>query len=151
VSVHLKSLVLGAVLALLGLAGAAALLFSLGRGDYRPVFREQVLPSGRRVAVTALHLAWGTEHGERTVANDALDVEFVLSSPGAPDAAREAEAREVFDLVRPLAEQLGLRGSTVSAFPQAERKGHYDQFLFRRAPSGPWTVERKAAKVFANE
>jgi hypothetical protein len=55
-------------------------------GKHASVWREQTLPSGKVVKVTACHLAWGLEHDERTPGADSFALEFVYTRPDAPDA-----------------------------------------------------------------
>src|SRR5262245_41217048 len=86
------------------MCATVALFLGCG-GEYRAGWGEVKLPSGRLVKVTACHLAWGVEHDERTPGNDSFDMEFVYDSPDANDDMRNREAKEAFELIRPIAEQ----------------------------------------------
>jgi len=74
--------------------GVALLLLCACGGNFHQPWREQKLPSGRTVKVTAFHLAWGIEHDERDPGKDSFDMEFVFQTPDAADEAREKEAKE---------------------------------------------------------
>ena len=138
-------------------AARCALLFVLaglgatGCRESRPIWREQSLPSGRTVKVTSLHLVWGVEHDERTPAQDCFALEFVYSRPEVNDEAREREARDVFELIRPASEQWSFKTATLAGFPGLVRKGSYDLFVFNRGDDGRWKMERTPRKVFAND
>ena len=141
--------VLGVTAALVALAVLVA--SGCGRGIQFGVWRDQVLPSGRVVKLTQATLAWDDEHGERHPKGDAFALEYVRSEPGADAAAREREALEVFELIRPTSELWGLETATLSGFPKVERRGRYDLFVFRRGGDGAWAVERSERKVFVDD
>jgi len=126
-------------------------LSSLGCGVGRPIWHDQVLPSGRTVKVTSFNLVWGIEHDERDVSKDSFALEFATTTPTDDAAAQEREALEVFELIRPASELWGLPSADVSRFPTVERKGRYDIFHFTRESDGKWSVTRQSAKVFAND
>lgn len=127
-----------------------ALLFS-GCGDHPSIWREQKLASGKVVKVTSCILTWGIEHDERTVGNDSFALEFVYSNPTATEEARELEAKEVFELIRPISEQWALPQASLAGFPTLTRRGKYDIYAFKREADGHWSCERSSRKVFANE
>ena len=52
------------------------------------ISREQVLPPGRTVKVTACSLAWGSEQDERFPDQDIFAMEFVSSNPQVAEAER---------------------------------------------------------------
>src|SRR6266480_748438 len=89
-------------------------------------------PSGRSVKVTSCLLVWGAEHDERFPSNDCFALEFVYTDPDANDEAHEQEAKEVFELIRPVSEQWGFATATVAAFSTIERGRWYDLFIFER-------------------
>ncbi len=120
-------------------------------GDFHSVWREQTLPSGKVVKVTSMNLVWGVEHDERSPEKDCFSMEFVSNQPQAEPAAREQEAREVFELMRPVSEQWGFKHAEMAGFPTIQRKGHYDRFYFERGADGQWSCRREDAKVFAND
>lgn len=150
-NIQIKSLILGFGAALGLLALAAVALFWFAAGQVPGVFREQRLPSGKVVQVTSFLLTWGTDHGERLPHLDEFALEYVATHPDAEPAEKDAEAREVFELIRPVSELWGFDKATVAAFRQVKRKGVYDLFLFRRSPEGNWSFTRQPAKVFIND
>jgi hypothetical protein len=117
----------------------------------RPIWHDQLLPSGKTIKVTSFNLTWGVEHDERQADKDCFALEFVSANPTADPAAREREALEVFELIRPAPELWGLKTAVVSGFPSVERKGRYEIFIFTRGSDGRWSVTRQSAKVFAND
>jgi hypothetical protein len=129
---------------------ALAWLFFSSGGDFHTPFREQTLVSGRTVKVTAAYLAWPDEHGPAGQQAD-FEMEFVSASPGAAPEAREQEAREVFELIRPTSERWGMDMAVVSRFPSLVRKGRYDLYLFRRKADGSWSSEHQDRKVFSTD
>ncbi len=139
-------------IALLGLGLAAfAWLFFGGPGEFHTPWLAQKLPSGRTVKVTSMVLAWPDEHGPPDQPPGDFELEFVSANPGAAPAAREQEAREVFELIRPTAELWGMNEAIVSEFPTLQRKGRYDLYVFRREPGGSWRSEHQDRKVFATD
>jgi len=130
---------------------ATGLLAWSGCGESHPTWREQKLPSGRVVKLTMVYFGWGVEHDERTVGNDGFAVEFVCTQPDAPPDARAREAKEVFELIRPISEQWDLKLASVAGFPSVTRKGKYDLYLFRRDANGAWKSEHEERKVFATD
>ena len=131
---------------------AVTLVFLSACGGYsRPLWHDQQLPSGKVVKVTSFHLVWGVEHDERDATKDSFALEYVSVNAQAEPAQREAEAREVFELIRPISEQWGFRMATMAAFPSLERQGRYDLYRFDRQPDGRWSATRSEAKVFAND
>jgi hypothetical protein len=122
-----------------------------GCGAGRPIWHDQVLPSGKTIKVTSFHLVWGVEHDERDTGKDCFSLEFVSADPTAERAAKDREALEVFELIRPASELWGFKTAIVSGFPALERKGRYEIFTFTRGADGRWSVVRQSAKVFAND
>jgi hypothetical protein len=118
---------------------------------FRTVWHGETLASGSMVKVTSFNLVWGTDDDDRDVHKDSFAIEYVTADPGADTVRREAEALQVFELVRPVSEQWGFRSATLAAFPILERKGHYDLYIFERATDGRWSFKRSDMKVFANE
>src|SRR5262245_56942110 len=127
-----------------------ALLSGCG-GAPRPLWHDVKLPSGKTVKVTSFNMVWGIEHDERDAAKDSFALEYVMTDPQADVARREAEAREVFELVRPASEQWGFPTASLAAFKTVERKGRYDLYLFQRQPGGAWAFTRSEAKVFVTD
>ena len=134
----------------IALLGMLALLLG-GCGEFRPVWREQTLPSGRVVKVTSCLFTWGVEHDERFPDLDSFALEYVSARPDASDGDREQEAKEVFELIRSTSELWGCKRASVAGFPTLNRKGKYDLFVFERAPDGKWSCTRFPQKVFAND
>lgn len=118
---------------------------------YRTVWHGQKVPSGNTIKVTSFNLVWGIEHDDRNVHMDSFAIEYVTADPNADAARREAEALQVFELVRPVSEQWGFRVASMSAFPTLRRKGRYDLYQFEREPDGRWSSKRSEAKVFADD
>lgn len=118
---------------------------------FHTLWHGERLPSGNTVKVTSFQLVWGIEHDDRDVGKDALAIEYVMAEPGAGPAHRQAEALQVFELVRPVSEQWGFRTASLAAFPTLKRRGRYDRYRFERQGDGRWTVSRSEAKVFAND
>jgi hypothetical protein len=88
----------------------------LGCGEAPPLWREQKLPSGKQVKVTSMLLARGAEHDERFLDKDCFTLAFVTTQAEADSQTREREAREVFELIRPISEQWGFKSATLTAF-----------------------------------
>jgi hypothetical protein len=120
-------------------------------GENRPLWREQKLPSGRMVKVTSCLLTWGVEHEERTMDNDSFALEFVYDRSDSTDAERDQEAKEAFELIRPISELWGLKHASVAGFPTMTRKGRYDVFVFDRTADGAWKSTRSTRKMFATD
>jgi hypothetical protein len=119
------------------------LLLACGCSEPPRPWREQTLPSGRVVKVAAFYLALGLEHDERLPGHDCFGLEFVFGRAAAEPDEREQEAKEVFELIRPISEQWGFATATLTAFATPERARHFDFFVFRRAPDGLWSCQRE--------
>ena len=133
-------------------AAAFVLLLSAGCDDhFHTLWHGERLASGSTVKIVSFNLVWGIEHDDRDVARDSFAIEYVSAIAGADVAAREAEAAQVFELVRPVSEQWGFRSASMSAFPTLQRKGRYDLYGFERHADGHWSFTRSDAKVFAND
>ncbi len=117
----------------------------------RPLWHDQLLPSGKTIKVTSFNLVWGVEHDERDADKDCFALEFVSADPTADGASHEREALEVFELIRPTSELWGFKTAVISGFPSVERKGRYEIFIFTRGSEGQWSFTRQPAKVFAND
>ena len=108
-------------------------------GPFRTPWHSETLASGSKVKVTSFNLVWGAEHDEHTIGQDCFAIEYVTAYPGADAKGREAEAAEVFELVRPVSEQWGFREATVASIPTLEHKGLYDLHWYQRQPDGHWS------------
>lgn len=106
--------------------------------ESRPVWREQKLPSGRPVKVLFMTLAWGIEHDDRFPDHDAFALWYVTTVPEGGPKEREQEAREVFELIRPVSEQWGFKSASLSAYQTPQRERYYDLFIFNRGDDGQW-------------
>lgn len=120
-----------------------ASLFStvlFGCSESRPVWREQKLPSGGQVKVLFVTLAWGVDHDprERYPNNDEFTLWYVTTLPDGSPQDREREALDVFELIRPISEQWGLKSATLSAYRTPQRERYYDLFIFKRGDNGKW-------------
>ncbi len=138
----------GAVVALM-LAGGAVLLHAAPDGPKEQHHRTLKLASGRTVEVTTLYLGFGDEHSGRGAIDDGVGVEYVATSP--EPGARDREAAEVFDAIRPLVESLGVPTASIAAFPSLVRKGRYDRYDYTRDAGGAWTPRHVDAKLSAND
>jgi hypothetical protein len=151
VKIQIKSAALGFVLASLLALLIVVAGFLFIDAHSRPIFRDQVLPSGKKLKITSFNLAWGVEHEERRPGDDTFALEYVSSVPDADPKLLDQETLEVFELIRPVSEQWGFKQATISAFPTTQRKGKYHIYEFTRAPDGKWTFNRQSAKVYAND
>jgi len=110
-----------------------------GRFPFKTPWHPEKLASGSTIKVTSFNLVWGAEHDEHTLGKDCFHIQYVSLHPDADAAARQAEATEVFELVRPVSEQWGFGEATVSAIPALEHRGPYDVYGFRRQADGHWS------------
>lgn len=108
-------------------------------GPFKTPWHSEKLGSGEVIKVTSFNLVWGAEHDDHALGKDCFAIEYVTAHPDADAKRREAEATEVFELVRPASEQWGFREATVAAIPTLEHKGLYDLYWFQRQPDGHWT------------
>ncbi len=129
----------------IGVCLLAAACFS---GPFHQPFREQRLPSGGVIKITSCLLAWHDDHGP---SGDSFELEYVSAVPPSQPEQREREAWEAFELIRPVAERLGLADASVAAFPTLERTGRFDLFVFTRSTNGGWSVTREERKVHIND
>ena len=106
--------------------------------DSHPSWRDQKLPSGRPVKVLLMTLALGVEHDERFPDHDAFALWYVTNLPEGGPTERELEAREVFELIRPISEQWGFKSASLSAYKTPQRERYYDLFIFDRSDDGQW-------------
>ncbi|HWA08600.1 MAG TPA: hypothetical protein VG838_03950 [Opitutaceae bacterium] len=109
-------------------------------GEFHDPWREQKLPSGKSVKIKSLQIAWGIEHDEpRSPEKDCFNLMFVYSAPAASAEAHAQEAKEVFELIRPISEQWGFKRAEVMAYFAPEHDVHYDAFSFERSAAGEWS------------
>lgn len=148
--VQMKSVVLGFGLACLLLVGILAAFLFVARND-RPIFRDQLLASGKTVQINSFHFVWGVEHDERRKRDDSFALEYVSSVAHEDLAGLDRETLEVFELIRPVSEQWGFQSATISVFPTVQRKGRYYIYTFSREPPGRWTYQRNSAKVYIDD
>lgn len=132
-------------LALLMVAGIATACGADG-GESTQLIHEQRLSSGKTVKVVSCVLAWGAEHDQRFPNRDGFALEYIANVPRDPAPALDAEALEVFELIRPLSEQWGLQTATVSALRSPDRTGTWDVFAFTRSSSGTWSHTSQTIK-----
>jgi len=111
-----------------------------GNYPFKTPWHPEKLASGSTIKVTSVNLVWGAEHDEHTLGKDCFDIQYVALHPDADAATRQAEATEVFELVRPVSEQWGFGEATVSAIPVLDHRGPYDVYWFRRQPDGHWSA-----------
>ena len=148
---QIKWLALGFGLSYLLLAAVVVAAFMFLGHDNRPVFRDQILASGKIIKVTSFHLAWGVEHEERRTSDDVFAMEYVSLVGHADQAALDREILEVFELIQPISDQWGFKRAEISSFPTTQRKGRYFIYSFTKTPEGKWTHKRESAKVFVND
>src|SRR4029453_17066931 len=108
----------------------------------RPIWRDQLLPSGKTIKFTSFNLVGGGGQDDRDATKDCLALEFVSSNPAADLAAQEREAWEVFELIRPASELWQFKSAAVSAFPALEHRGRHSIFSFTRGADGKWSATR---------
>ena len=108
-------------------------------GPFRTPWHPETLASGETIKVTSFNLVWGAEHDDHTLGKDCFAIEYVTSFADADAKRREAEAAEVFELVRPASEQWGFREATVAAIPTLDHRGLYDLYWFQRQADGHWS------------
>jgi len=120
-------------------------------GSFHPPTKEVHLQSGKVIRVTSCFLAWGADHDQRLASQDAFALEYVSPALASAPEELDREAREAFELIRPISEQWGFVSASVSAFPTAERTGKYEVFLFFRSSQGSWSYTRHSEKVFNTE
>ena len=75
--------------------------------------RKQVLPSGKQITLIDVHFGFGARDN---AGNDSFVVGYVSTDPNVGPAANQQEALEVFELIRPISEQWGLKEAEVEAF-----------------------------------
>jgi len=100
--------------------------------------RKQVLPSGKQITLIDVHFGFGARDN---LGNDSFVVGYVSTDPNAGPTVNQQEALEVFELIRPVSEQWGLKEAEVEAFPTSKNKGSYVSYQFRRAPDGKWSSQ----------
>lgn len=108
-------------------------------------YREQLLPSGGKVKIIGLNLAFG----DRTSGSqDVMILSYQTTFFDPSNAYRKKEAYEVFELVRPMCEQWSLNGANLMAFHGLNEKGDFWAIRFRRGADGKWTFEEMPGKVY---
>ena len=121
---------------------AGLLLFGAGCEEPAGLWRLQRLPSGRLLEVSSAQLVWGDDHGERLASEDCFQLSYVTSEPAASQAARDREAVEAFELIRPLSELWGFDRATLLSYPARRSPRIFDLYAFRRAGNGGWEWTR---------
>jgi hypothetical protein len=125
---------------ILQLLFGVAVLSWCGCGQSREPWREQKLPSGNSVKIKSLQIAWGVEHDEpRRPERDCFVLQFVYRAPGADDDAHDREAKDVFELIRPISELWEFTSAELMAYSSVQPDRHYDLFVFQRGPDGKWS------------
>jgi|WetSurMetagenome_2_1015567.scaffolds.fasta_scaffold54130_2 hypothetical protein len=114
-------------------------------------FHEQTMPSGKPIRITMCSLASGGEHNDRYPDEDCFTIEYVMSSPEVAQEAKDREAMEVFELIRPISEEWKIAKAEVIAFPTLKRKGIYYVYSLKLTPAGKWDYRRDSAKVHSND
>ena len=127
-----------------GLSVALVLLLAGCNGEpgpFRTAWHPEKLASGSTIKVTAFDLVWGAGHGDddHVMGPDCFKITYVTALSGADIAQRDAEALQVFELVRPVSEQWALRSAEVAAIPTLEHTGPYDVYEFQQKPDGSWS------------
>ena len=106
--------------------------------------RNQVLSSGKTVKLLGVHFGFGSQENK---GNDSFTVEYSITNPKADDATKDKEAWDVFELIRPVSEQWGLKEAEVSAFPTPQHKGAYTFYRFRHSTEGKWAMEKMNGSI----
>lgn len=150
-NVKFKFFVLGFFTACILGAGCILGFLFFFSSDNTMTFHEQILPSGKTTKVTMCNFVWGVEHSDRFPNRDCFAIEYVMSSPDSTEEAKDQEAMEVFELIRPISEQWRIDKAQVSAFPTLKRKGIYYIYFLERNPNGKWDYRRQSAKVHLND
>jgi hypothetical protein len=138
--VHWRSMLLGAVAGVTTLVAAAALFFAAAPGgSHQQRHRTLKLASGRALEVVGLYFAFGDEHSQRGAIDDGISVQYV--SAAAEGEARDKEAAEVFEAIRPLSESLGVVTAEVCAYSSLSRNGRSETYAYSRDTAGAWTFK----------
>jgi hypothetical protein len=139
--VHWKSMLLGAVAGVAMLVAVAAMLFAVASGgSHEQRHRTFKLASGRALEIMGLYFAFGDEHSQRGAIDDSISVQYV--SAAAKGEARDREAAEVFEAIRPLSESLGVATAEVCAYSSLSLKGRSEIYAYSRDTTGVWTFKR---------
>lgn len=139
--VHWRSMLLGVVAGVTMLVAAAALFFAAGSGGpHEQRHRTLKLASGRALEIMGLYFSFGDEHSQRGAIDDGISVQYV--SAAAAGEARDKEAAEVFEAIRPLSESLGVATAEICAYPSLSGKGRHDVYAYSRDVAGAWNVKR---------
>lgn len=101
--------------------------------------RQQRLQSGKTVSITGVNLTFGARDN---VGNDSFRVEYTCSNPQGSQQDLNTEASEVFDLIRPISEQWGLKTASLEAFPTEKHTGKFTAYHFKRQANGQWASEK---------
>lgn len=105
-------------------------------------WHEVSLASGRKIKVKMFTLAFANEHGDRDPSRDGFNVMYVESVPATDTAKHEAEARELFELVRPTADLWKTTSASLTAWPNLKWEGKMVIYSFTREASGNWAMSR---------
>ena len=115
------------------------------------IFRDQILPSGMKIKVASFNFVRDREDRDRTQNKDWFALEYVSSVNCAESEARNKEALEAFELIRPISEQWGLHTALIAAFQSPKRNGAYEKYIFKRSADGKWFYSRYPANVQIDE
>jgi len=139
--VHWKSMLLGAVAGVTMLVAVAAMFFAaVPGGSHEQRHRTLKLASGHALEIMGLYFAFGDDHSQRGAIDDGISVQYV--SAAAEGDARDKEAAEVFEAIRPLSEALGVATAEVCAYPSLSRKDRSEIYTYSRDTAGAWTFKR---------
>lgn len=100
----IKYFIAGSVIAML-LCVAGVVSFFIYEAKRPMTYYDQVAPSGSRIKLVSFNLSRGMEHGVRYASQDCFYIEYICAVPHAPQEAKDKEALDVFELIRPVSEQ----------------------------------------------
>ena len=146
----IKYFLVGFVIALL--LGVGGIVYFFIYDAKRPmIYYEQAALSGNKIKLVSFNLSRGMEHGVRYASQDCFYLEYICDFPYAPQEAKDKEALDVFELIRPVSELWRFKTAVLSAYPTTARKGLYDIYTFIQTSDGKWNVDRKTMKVHVND
>jgi len=146
----IKYFLAGFVIALL--LGVGVIVCFFASDAKRPMtYYEQAALSGSKIKLVSFNLSRGMEHGVRYASQDCFYLEYICDFPYAPQEAKDKEALDVFELIRPVSELWRFKTAVLSAYPTTARKGLYDIYTFIQTSDGKWNVDRKTMKVHVND
>lgn len=111
--------------------------------DSKTKWRAQQLGSGRTAEIFAFQLAYGDNS-----VDDRMRVDYHVQNAKPDIIEMEKDAQEVFALIRPTCETLGLRHAELSVFPTRSRRGEFESFHFQKANENQWNCQRQKGKVY---